>query len=95
VIVTVATGNFEKIAKKKLELAGIDHFFRWDIGGFGDVMDRTEVVRTGLVKCGQAGGLASVILTTDHRNTWFPEFAQVFPEFSIDPNFLRALGLSQ
>jgi phosphoglycolate phosphatase-like HAD superfamily hydrolase len=114
-ILTVATGNFEKIAKKKLELGGIDHFFRWDLGGFGNVMKRADVVRTTLIKCGQMKdivwavhigdtpqdaiaareiGFASVIVTTGRRTTGFPEYAKVFPEFSLEPNFLSPLGVN-
>jgi phosphoglycolate phosphatase-like HAD superfamily hydrolase len=115
VIKTIATGNFEGIARKKLELAGIAHFFVWEVASFGNVADRADIVRASLAKCvsrgdeiaraahvgdtpqdamaAQAAGFSAVVVTTGRRTSGFPAFASVFPEFTVDTEFIEALGV--
>lgn len=46
VTMSIASGNFESIAWKKLELAGLSSFFqRENGGGFGELHDRTELLQ--------------------------------------------------
>lgn len=44
----VATGNFEKIAWTKLSLSGLDKYFSLHIGGYGNVLDRSDVIKNAL-----------------------------------------------
>jgi phosphoglycolate phosphatase-like HAD superfamily hydrolase len=55
VVLTVATGNFEQIARKKLELAGLSRFFRLDVGGYGEVLERRDALLMAERKCAEAG----------------------------------------
>ena len=44
----VATGNFEKLAWTKLTLSKLDKYFPLHIGGYGNVMNRSEVIKKAL-----------------------------------------------
>jgi len=46
----LCTGNYEPIAWRKLESASVDHYFKNSVGGFGEHMERVDILRDAIRK---------------------------------------------
>ena len=51
----IATGNFERIAWTKLALTNLDKYFPLHIGGYGNVIKRSDVIKNSLKNACQKG----------------------------------------
>ena len=58
VVLTIASGNFKEIALRKLELAGLSSFFDLECGGFGELHDRREMLKSAFDACSSKYGTA-------------------------------------
>ncbi|OHT14572.1 haloacid dehalogenase-like hydrolase family protein [Tritrichomonas foetus] len=48
IVLGIATGNFEKIAWKKIQLSNLEKYFSHHIGGFGNSLTRKEILQNAL-----------------------------------------------
>jgi hypothetical protein len=89
-IAAMGTGNFDGIARKKLELelAGIAHFFVWKVARFGGVKDRADVVRAALARC-VSRGFSAVVVTTGKESARIPGVRQRLSRVHTRPSVPR------
>ena len=56
VTIALCTGNYEKIAWTKVSHVGVDKFFEGHLGGFGNIEDRKEILKTAIKNAEKAKG---------------------------------------